>query len=165
MWLFSVCSIWSAVIIKILHVLMWNKKPTRCHLVLYLFLLISCSTKWHLVGFLFHIELRCTVNHTSKLHGLFQHCNHPLHTFLHMFNVMQQAMYEAVVDYWENRGRESGPEEVAHLGVITALKKICNHPSLVIFHQSEQLPGEVGSHTTCRCVQSWNHNCSVSSNR
>jgi len=23
---------------------MWNKKPTRCHLVLYLFLLISCST-------------------------------------------------------------------------------------------------------------------------
>jgi len=22
---------------------MWNKKPTRCHLVLYLFLLISCS--------------------------------------------------------------------------------------------------------------------------
>ena len=24
---------------------MWNKKPTRCHLVLYLFLLISCSLK------------------------------------------------------------------------------------------------------------------------
>ena len=23
---------------------MWNKKPTRCHLVLYIFLLISCST-------------------------------------------------------------------------------------------------------------------------
>jgi len=23
------------------------------------------NTKWHLVGFLFHIELRCTVNHTS----------------------------------------------------------------------------------------------------
>ena len=23
---------------------MWNKKPTRCHLVLYLFLLISCAT-------------------------------------------------------------------------------------------------------------------------
>ena len=26
------------------HSSMWNKKPTRCHLVLYLFLLISCST-------------------------------------------------------------------------------------------------------------------------
>lgn len=116
MWLFSICSIWSALIMKILH-------------------------------------------------GLFQHCNPPLHTFIHKFNVMQQAIYEAVVDYWESRGQESGPEEVAHLGVITALKKICNHPSLVIFHQSEQLPGEVGSHTTCRCVQSWNHNCSVSSNR
>jgi hypothetical protein len=64
-------------------------------------------------------------------------------------HVLQQAMYEAVVDYWESRGHESGPEEVAHLGVITALKKICNHPSLVIHHQSEQLPGEVGSHTTC----------------
>jgi len=25
------------------------------------------NTKWHLVGFLFHIELRCTVNHTSNL--------------------------------------------------------------------------------------------------
>ena len=49
---------------------MWNKKPTRCHLILHLFLLykllfISCSTcfgppyntKWHLVGFLFHIIL------------------------------------------------------------------------------------------------------------
>ena len=24
------------------------------------------NTKWHLVGFLFHIELRCTVNHTSN---------------------------------------------------------------------------------------------------
>ena len=42
---------------------MWNKKPTRCHLVLYLFLHIEqlirrnkYSTKWHLVGFLFHIQ-------------------------------------------------------------------------------------------------------------
>ena len=30
------------------------------------------NTKWHLVGFLFHIELRCTVNHTSKWYVLFQ---------------------------------------------------------------------------------------------
>jgi len=28
------------------------------------------NTKWHLVGFLFHIELRCTVNHTSSLEVL-----------------------------------------------------------------------------------------------
>lgn len=77
---------------------------------------------------------------------------------------MQQTMYEAVVDYWDSRGQESGPEEVAHLGVITALKKICNHPSLVVHHQSEQLPGEVESHTTSRCVQSLTHNCNDSSN-
>jgi len=29
-------------------------------------LLVKYNTKWHLVGFLFHIELRCTVNHTSN---------------------------------------------------------------------------------------------------
>jgi len=66
--------------------------------------------------------------------------------------MMQQLMYEAAVHYWESRGCESGPEEVAHLGVITALKKICNHPSLVRSHQSEQLPGEVWNHTRCRIM-------------
>jgi len=30
------------------------------------------NTKWHLVGFLFHIELRCTVNHTSKCIRIFK---------------------------------------------------------------------------------------------
>lgn len=65
---------------------------------------------------------------------------------------MQQAMYKAAVDYWESRGCESGPEEVAHLAVITALKKICNHPSLVRPRQSQQLPGEVQSHTKCRLI-------------
>jgi SNF2 family DNA or RNA helicase len=63
--------------------------------------------------------------------------------------VMQQAMYKAAVDYWESRGGESGPEDVAHLGVITALRKICNHPSLVRPRQSQQLPGEVQSDTKC----------------
>jgi len=29
------------------------------------------NTKWHLVGFLLHIELRCTVNHTSNVGKLF----------------------------------------------------------------------------------------------
>ena len=29
------------------------------------------NTKWHLVGFLFHIELRCTVNHTSNSFRIF----------------------------------------------------------------------------------------------
>jgi SNF2 family DNA or RNA helicase len=79
-------------------------------------------------------------------------------------HVMQQAMYEAVVDYWESRGHESGPEEVAHLGVITALKKICNHPSLVILRQSEPLLGEVLSYTICRLVQNLTHKCSNISN-
>ncbi|XP_021937770.1 DNA repair and recombination protein RAD54B-like isoform X3 [Zootermopsis nevadensis] len=55
---------------------------------------------------------------------------------------LQQAMYKTAVDYWESRGCQSGPEEVGHLGVITALKKICNHPSLVRPRQSEQLLGE-----------------------
>jgi SNF2 family DNA or RNA helicase len=55
-------------------------------------------------------------------------------------------MYKAAVGYWESRGCQSGPEEVGHLGVITALKKICNHPSLVKRpRQSEQLTGEVQS--------------------
>lgn len=110
-------------------------------------------------------------------HGLLQICNPPLHTFIQKFNlaakwlsyifcchVMQQATYESVVDYWESRGQGSGPDEVAHLGVITALKKICNHPSLVILHQSESLPGEVLSHTTCRFIQNLTHKCSDSSN-
>lgn len=67
-------------------------------------------------------------------------------------HVMQQAMYKATVDYWESRGCESGPEEVAHLGVITALKKICNHPSLVRPRQSQQLPGEVQNDTKYRLI-------------
>ncbi|PSN33104.1 DNA repair and recombination protein RAD54B [Blattella germanica] len=54
------------------------------------------------------------------------------------------AMYECAIDYWESRGSEFGPEGVAHLGVITALKKICNHPALVKSRHSmsEQEPGE-----------------------
>jgi len=30
---------------------------------------INILLKWHLVGLLIHIELRCTVNHTSKLYS------------------------------------------------------------------------------------------------
>jgi len=105
-----------------------------------------------------HVTLLCTHSFTSLMLAT------EWFSYILCCHVMQQAMYEAVVDYWESRGQESGSEEVAHLGVITALKKICNHPSLVIHHQSEQLPGEVGSHTTCRCVQSLTHNCSDSSN-
>jgi SNF2 family DNA or RNA helicase len=66
--------------------------------------------------------------------------------------VMQQAMYKAAVDYWDSRGCQSGPEEVAHLGVITALKKICNHPSLVRPRQPEQLSGEVQGNNVCRLI-------------
>ncbi|XP_033606258.1 DNA repair and recombination protein RAD54B isoform X3 [Cryptotermes secundus] len=66
---------------------------------------------------------------------------HEMVVFCHS-TPLQQAMYKAAVDYWESRGCESGPEEVAHLGVITALKKICNHPSLVKPRRSQQLPGE-----------------------
>lgn len=62
-------------------------------------------------------------------------------------------MYRAAVDYWESRGCESGPEEIAHLGVITALRKICNHPSLVRPRQSQQLPGEVQNHINCRLIR------------
>ncbi|KAJ9580257.1 hypothetical protein L9F63_004070 [Diploptera punctata] len=55
---------------------------------------------------------------------------------------LQQRMYEAAVDYWESRGSEFGPEGVAHLAVITALKKICNHPSLLKSRQSDYQPAE-----------------------
>jgi SNF2 family DNA or RNA helicase len=78
---------------------------------------------------------------------------------------MQQAMYKAAIDSWESRGSESGSAEVAHLGVITALKKICNHPSLVINRQSEQLPGEVLSYIKCRLVESFTHKCSYTLSR
>ena len=55
-------------------------------------------------------------------------------------------MYEAAVDFWESRGSEFGPEGVAHLGVITALKKICNHPSLLKRrHSRDHEPGEVSN--------------------
>lgn len=67
-------------------------------------------------------------------------------SYIHCGVLMQQAMYKTVVDYWESRGCQLEPE-MGHLGVITALKKICNHPSLVRPRQSEPLPGEVHSDT------------------
>lgn len=41
-------------------------------------------------------------------------------------------MYEETVSYWENRVQEFGLNTISHLGVITMLKKICNHPELII---------------------------------
>ena len=35
------------------------------------------NSKWHLVGFLFHIELRCTVNHTSNSFPCSEQPTHP----------------------------------------------------------------------------------------
>nr|XP_018906080.1 PREDICTED: DNA repair and recombination protein RAD54B-like [Bemisia tabaci] len=52
---------------------------------------------------------------------------------------LQQDLYEATVQYWEDRnlaapGSDSG---IKHLSVITALKKICNHPFLLKRKESE----------------------------
>ncbi|XP_069701222.1 DNA repair and recombination protein RAD54B-like isoform X2 [Periplaneta americana] len=66
---------------------------------------------------------------------------------------IQQAMYEEAVDYWLSRGSESGPEEVPHLGVITALKKICNHPVLIKPYRSEEQPGETLDMLASICEQ------------
>lgn len=41
-------------------------------------------------------------------------------------------MYEETVSYWENRVREFGISTISHFGVITILKKICNHPELIL---------------------------------
>lgn len=41
-------------------------------------------------------------------------------------------MYEETISYWENRVQEFGLSTISHLGIITMLKKICNHPELVL---------------------------------
>lgn len=41
-------------------------------------------------------------------------------------------MYEETVSYWENRVQEFGLSTISHLSIITMLKKICNHPELVL---------------------------------
>lgn len=45
---------------------------------------------------------------------------------------IQKILCRAALDWWENRDRTSGNSDgVSHLGVLTALKKICNHPALI----------------------------------
>lgn len=44
---------------------------------------------------------------------------------------IQKILYRAALDWWENRERNRGGGDVSHLGVMTALKKICNHPALI----------------------------------
>ncbi|XP_025414359.1 DNA repair and recombination protein RAD54B-like isoform X2 [Sipha flava] len=45
---------------------------------------------------------------------------------------VQISLYEETVSYWENRVQEFGLSIISHFGVITTLKKICNHPDLVL---------------------------------
>ncbi|XP_034250356.1 DNA repair and recombination protein RAD54B-like isoform X2 [Thrips palmi] len=44
---------------------------------------------------------------------------------------IQRNLCRAALDWWENRDRNPGSGDVCHLGVMTALKKICNHPALI----------------------------------
>ncbi|KAJ1529567.1 hypothetical protein ONE63_006338 [Megalurothrips usitatus] len=45
---------------------------------------------------------------------------------------IQKLLCRAALDWWENRDSTPGSGEgVCHLGVMTALKKICNHPALI----------------------------------
>ncbi|GLH12045.1 DNA repair and recombination protein RAD54-like [Gryllus bimaculatus] len=44
---------------------------------------------------------------------------------------LQEELYKTAVSYWTNREVLAHSDNVAHLSVITALKKICNHPFLV----------------------------------
>lgn len=43
---------------------------------------------------------------------------------------VQKTLYSAAVNYWENR--DVSAKDVTHLSVINALKKICNHPVLLL---------------------------------
>lgn len=45
-------------------------------------------------------------------------------------------LYEATIDYWEKR-KETGDSDVTHLAVITLLKKISNHPTLIQHQDSD----------------------------
>lgn len=45
---------------------------------------------------------------------------------------IQQRLCRSALDWWENRDTAPGASDgVSHLGVMTALKKICNHPVLI----------------------------------
>nr|CAD7207008.1 unnamed protein product [Timema douglasi] len=48
-------------------------------------------------------------------------------------------LYKAAVQFWDNKNAANG---LAHLGVITALKKICNHPTLLSRATSDCQPDE-----------------------
>nr|CAD7459038.1 unnamed protein product [Timema tahoe] len=52
---------------------------------------------------------------------------------------LQAMLYKAAVQSWENKNAANG---LAHLGVITALKKICNHPTLLSRVTSDCQPYE-----------------------
>lgn len=45
---------------------------------------------------------------------------------------LQIQLYKTAVSFWTNRDEIPNADKMAHLSVITALKKICNHPSLIM---------------------------------
>lgn len=45
---------------------------------------------------------------------------------------IQCRLYEETVSYWENRVQEFGLSTISHFSVITMLKKVCNHPELIL---------------------------------
>ncbi|KAL4091467.1 hypothetical protein QTP88_026155 [Uroleucon formosanum] len=45
---------------------------------------------------------------------------------------IQCSLYEETVSYWENRVQEFGLSTISHFSVITMLKKVCNHPELIL---------------------------------
>ncbi|XP_022183703.1 DNA repair and recombination protein RAD54B-like [Myzus persicae] len=45
---------------------------------------------------------------------------------------IQSRLYEETVSYWENRVQEFGLSTISHFSVITMLKKVCNHPELIL---------------------------------
>ncbi|XP_014244880.1 DNA repair and recombination protein RAD54B-like [Cimex lectularius] len=71
---------------------------------------------------------------TQSIIGKFLPKKHEYVVFCEPSN-LQKCMYTMATDYWNER--ETGAEQISHLAVISALKKICNHPTLIFKSNNE----------------------------